>query len=139
MCLSQLKRYRASMTYWLLVTSEQNWRICYEHKTWGVSPHFASTIESVQSGDEMLVHISGMRTAGIIRATSRAFYDTAKLWNDGVYPYRIKFEPILILPELRDVRDFYESNFPTKDARGYFGRSMRFMPKNEFLPPEKFP
>ena len=102
-----------------------------EKKTWGVEPAYAETIAQVALGDEMLVHIVGMRSAGIVKASSQAYYDDTPIWSDGVYPHRIRFDSVFVPPEPRDVREFYYNNFALK-PQFYFRRSMREVPKGEF-------
>lgn len=80
----------------------------------------------------MLVHLDHMRSAGIVRISSPAFHDTSRIWPDRVYPHRVRFDPILVLPKPKDIHDFYKANLGSKSAKGYFRSTMRSMPKEEF-------
>ena len=81
----------------------------------------------------MVVYVSGMRSPGIVRATSKAYYDTARVWHDKLYPHRIKIEPVLMIEGFRDLSEFWSTNFPTKNSGGYFRRGFRAIPEPEFL------
>ncbi len=50
----------------------------------------------------------------------------------GVYPNRVKFDPVLVPDKPRNVKEFYAERFGQKDSSGYFRRSMREMPEEEF-------
>jgi hypothetical protein len=67
----------------------------------------------------MVVYVSGMRSPGIVKATSKAYYDTAPLWGDKLYPHRIRIEPVLLCEGFRDLDEFWAVNFPTKNSGGY--------------------
>ena len=120
-----------TMTYWLLVTSEKNWKICYRDRTWGVEPNNARAIQRVEPGDMMLVHLRGFRLAGIVKASSQPYFDRKRKWPDGDYPHRLSFDPVLIPPNPLDVREFYYDNFQKK-PQFYFRRSIRDIPRKEF-------
>ena len=119
------------MTYWLLVTSEENWKICYRDRTWGVEPRNAAAIQDVKLGDMMLVHLRGFRLAGIVRASSQPYFDMRRKWSDGDYPHRVGFDPVLVPPKPLEVREFYYGNFQKK-PQFYFRRSIRKISKEEF-------
>jgi len=120
------------MNFWLVVTTEQNWRICLEHRVWGVEGNAARTIARAELGDEILVHLDHMRSGGIVKVSSAVYYDETRIWPDRVYPHRIRFGPVLIPSEAVDIRDFYGQNLSAKDPRGYFRSTMRSLPKEEF-------
>ncbi len=120
------------MAHWLCVTAADNWSRCLATKTWGVKDHYKGLIERAAVGDDLIVHIVGMRCAGIYRIARPYLYSEEPIWPDDVYPHRIQFEPALAPPEPVDIKQFYYSFFPTMSPQGYFRTAFRELPEDEF-------
>ena len=120
------------MAHWLAVTTADNWSRCLSTKTWGVIDQYESSLRRSAAGDDILVHIVGMKCAGIYRVTEPYFRSEEPIWPDDVYPHRIRFEPALAPPEPVDIKQFYYSFFPTKSPQGYFRTAFRELPDDEF-------
>jgi hypothetical protein len=119
------------MTHWLAVTVGDNWSKCVATKTWGVSDLYSDLIKSVAMGDDMVVHIVGMKCAGIFRITKPYFHSEERIYSDDLYPHRVLFEPLVAPKEPVDIKSFFYSTFRV-DPRGYFRRGFRELPDNEF-------
>lgn len=88
-------------------------------------------MKKVVVGDNLLVHVVGMKCAGIFRVTEPYFYSEERIWPDDTYPHRVRFEPLLAPPEPVDIREFYYSVF-TIQPTGYFRTAFREIPNEEF-------
>ncbi len=69
------------MTFWLIVTTQENWERCLAKGVWGVGDDYAETISKVSPGDEMFVFVKGMRGAGIVRASTKVYRDATPIWK----------------------------------------------------------
>jgi hypothetical protein len=92
---------------------------------------YQGQIKRVSVGDELLVHLVGMRTAGIFRVSQSYFHSEERIWLDGVYPHRVRFEPLIVPAEPVDIREFYYPVFMFQ-PRGYFRSAFREMPDDQF-------
>jgi hypothetical protein len=101
-------------------------------KTWGVQDHYKGRIARTAFGDDLVIYIVGMKCAGIYRVTQAYFYNEDPIWLDDVYPHRIQFEAALVPPEPVDIKQFFNSFFPTKSPQGYFRAAFRELPEDEF-------
>lgn len=84
--------------YYVAVTGSMNLELGKRAKTWAVPDDYIEKIENVLPGEYALFF---GRTVGmqIYRLASGYLTDTKKIWDDEVYPHRVKLEesPILIL------------------------------------------
>src|SRR5256885_9871051 len=112
----------AAMSYWLAVTTPENWEKCRETNLWATSDRYATLMKRVQKGDSVIVYVTGLKCAGIFQVTEPYFSSVERVWEDDLYPHRIKFHPIpgLVPSEPIDIRQFFSSFFPTISAGGYF-------------------
>jgi hypothetical protein len=80
--------------------SPENYPLCVASGTFAVRNQGSRRIREVVPGDRIAVYLSGEKViAGLFRATSGYMHDGTPLWPDGVYPHRIRVEPISLLPE----------------------------------------
>lgn len=124
------------MAHWLGVTSEENWSKCLEHGVWGASDNRFRSLQQMKIGDDLLVYIKPMKIAGIFQITKEYFYDSTRIWNDGLLPHRVGFQPKLSKMPLKtiDIRSIYNNYFKSNkgSARGYFGMGIRKLANEEF-------
>ena len=120
------------MAHWLCVTTAENWSRYLATKTWGVTDHYKGLIKRAVVSDDLLVHVVGMKCAGIYRIARPHFHSEEPIWPDDVYPHRVQFEPVLVPPEPVDIKQFYYSFFPTMSPQGYYRTAFRELPEDEF-------
>ena len=120
------------MTHWLAVTTPGNWSLCSSKKTWGVTDRFADKLKRVIAGDDLVIHVSGMKCAGIFKITKPYFNDSTPIWPDDVYPHRVNFEPFLAPPDPLDIKQFFYAFFPAISPGGYFRTQFREMPEGDY-------
>ena len=83
---------RAS-NHWIVVTSPENFRICLANGLWGVNRQIAS-IQEVHPGDIVTFYVKGWKDfRGVYRVTGTPFEDRRQLWQDKLYPWRVKIQP----------------------------------------------
>ena len=83
---------RAS-NHWIVVTSPENFRVCLANGLWGVNRQIAS-IQEVHPGDIVTFYVKGWKDfRGVYRVTGAPFEDRRQLWQDKLYPWRVKIQP----------------------------------------------
>jgi len=118
---------------WLAVASPENWNKCIENRIWASDDNRAQQIKRMKKGDEIVIYLTGMKLAGICKIVSDYFYDDTRLWDDGVYPHRIRIEPFLIPTYPIDSKKLYNVYFKYKGSPGgYFGQAIRKLPSEEY-------
>lgn len=120
---------------WLFVVTPENWQRCLESRTWGVKDRYKTTMQRMKTGDEILIHLTENKTAGICKVTREYFEDNSKIWPDGeIYRHRIGIEPLKIPPNPIGGKLSYDKNLRTEHGspRGYFGNAIREIPDHEF-------
>ena len=123
------------MTKWLFVAAAENWHKCLENRTWGAKDRYKSTMQRVKIGDQILIHLTENRTAGICKVVREYFEDDSKVWeSDDVYRHRIGIEPLKLPPFPIDAKYSYDKYLQAEhgNPRGYFGNAIREIPDNEF-------
>jgi predicted RNA-binding protein len=118
---------------WLAVASPENWKKCLENRIWGADDNRAQQIKKMRKNDEILVYLVGKKLAASCKVSSEYFYDDTKIWDDGIYPHRVKIEPIKIPTSPIDIKKTYHVYLGYKGSSGgYFGQAIRPLPDNEF-------
>ncbi len=118
---------------WLGVASSENWNKCIENRIWACDDNRSQQIKRMKKGDEIVIYLTGMKLAGICKVVSDYFYDDTRLWDDGIYPHRIRIEPLLIPTYPIDTKKLYNVYLKYKGASGgYFGQAIRQLPSDEF-------
>src|SRR6266571_7923544 len=82
-----------AMSYWLAVTIPENWEKCRLTGLWGTTDRYAGLMRRVRKGDSLLVYVTGLKCAGIFEITEAYFSSNEAVWEDDLYPHRVKFEP----------------------------------------------
>lgn len=139
------------MTYWLCITTEENWNIIKERNIWGVPERHKNTISRVKPGDYLLIYVKqevtekGVKEPRIValyKAESEAFRDSSKIFKappgmgNETFPLRIRIKPVRIfekpvefkklIPDLKFVRN-------KKKWTGHLmGKAMREIPEEDF-------
>ncbi|RLI82491.1 EVE domain-containing protein, partial [Archaeoglobales archaeon] len=49
------------MSYWLCITTEENWKVIKEKNVWGVPERHKNTIAKVKPGDRLLIYLKQER------------------------------------------------------------------------------
>jgi hypothetical protein len=82
--------------YWVTVgTGRQgNFEIGMRNGLWGVPAEYAKRLEDVRQGDKLVFYGREVGFA-LCEVRSHPFYDSARVWPDGEYPYRIRITPPL--------------------------------------------
>ena len=87
----------------------------------------------MQKNDEIIVYLVGMKLAAICKVVSDYYYDDTKIWKDGIYPHRVKIEPVKIPNNPIDIKKIYHVYLGYKGSPGgYFGQAIRKLSPNEF-------
>jgi MoxR-like ATPase/predicted RNA-binding protein len=118
---------------WLAVACPENWKKCLDNHIWGADDNRAQQIKKMRKNDEILVYLVGMKIAAICKVSSEYYYDDTKIWDGGIYPHRVKIEPIKIPTSPIDIKKLYHVYLGYKGSPGgYFGQAIRPLPDNEF-------
>jgi MoxR-like ATPase/predicted RNA-binding protein len=118
---------------WLIVTSQENWKVCLQNGVWGADENRANQMKNVKQGDEFLIYLIGMKIVAICKVLSDYYYEETNLWKNGIFPHRVRIEPVNIPKEPVDIKKLYETYFRYKGkSGGYFGQAIRPLPVNEF-------
>jgi hypothetical protein len=120
------------MTHWLAVTTPENWERCKATKTWGVKKGQEATLSRAAEGDDLVIYVVGLNLAGLFKITEGLFTSQERIWEDDVYPYRVRFEDHVVPPEPVSIRQFFYSFFPNVSPAGYFRTAFRELPDDEF-------
>jgi predicted RNA-binding protein len=92
---------------WILTGSLENFRINIERgfDVIGFKERRRRMAEEFEPGDEIFFYVTGAQAfGGIARVRSEMFEDRSRIWpgkkgKPEIYPWRVKSEPVLILPE----------------------------------------
>lgn len=83
-----------------LALASQNTEKCFEHKVFGLTSGSAKVlgrfIEMIP-GDILVFYKAKEGIAGIWKVVSEQYKDTIPVWQDDVYPDRVKIEPVIAL------------------------------------------
>ena len=96
-------------TYWIIVGSIDNFRRTAElgFTIQGMKSRHRKKAERMEPGDKIVYYVTGLKAfAGISTITSDYFESHERIWKSGDpkkdaedYPFRVKIEPDVILPE----------------------------------------
>lgn len=138
------------MTYWLCITTEENWKVIKEKNIWGVQEKHRNTIAKVKPGDKCLIYVMSTkkddeivppRIMGVYEVVSEVFKDTSKIFRppernrNEVFPLRIKLKPIKIFEKSVDFKSLIPKlKFITNKRKwtGHIqGKAMREIPEED--------
>jgi|GEM_PF-5976199 len=81
-----------------LALAAQNTEKCFESKTFGTDDGIrAAKLVELSIGDVIVFYKAKEGFAGIWKVVKPYYRDTSKIWDDGVYPNRVKIEPVIDL------------------------------------------
>jgi predicted RNA-binding protein len=83
--------------YWICAINDTNWQIVKNLKIWGVQQTHINKIKKVNPGDFFIFYVVKNGLGGIFKVTSSFFKEEKSIFKGGLYPYRIKLEPVKIL------------------------------------------
>ncbi len=136
------------MTYWLCITTRDNWKIIREKNIWGVPKRHQNTIKKVSPGDKLVFYVKQEvrnkevlepKIVGVFEVVSSYYVDSSKIFKsppnkNETYPLRIKIKPIKfgeinfkeIIPKLSFIKN-------KKKWTGHLmGKAMRELPEEDF-------
>ncbi len=89
--------------YWLCVTRQENWEVIKKRRIWGVSERQRKSINQTKPDDILVFYVIPKKITGIYRVVSYPYEEQKALFPEGgMYPYRVKIEPLIILKEPKD-------------------------------------
>jgi predicted RNA-binding protein len=124
------------LSKWLFVATPENWQRCLEKRTWGVKERYKTALQRIKTGDQILIHLTENKTAGICKVVREYFEDISIMWEgDEIYQHRIGIEPLKLPPYPIDAKNSYDKYLRAEhgSSRGYFGNAIRAIPDDEFL------
>ena len=92
---------------WVLTGSLDNFRVTREHgfRVIGAKERRRGMAEQIEPGDRIVFYVTGVQAfGGIARVRSEMFEDRERIWPEKkgkaeIYPWRVRAEPVLCLPE----------------------------------------
>jgi predicted RNA-binding protein len=86
------------MTKILLALAGNNTEKCFDAKVFGTDDGVRATkLVEMSEGDILVFYKAKEGFAGIWKVTKSYYWDTSKIWEDGVYPNRVGIEPVISL------------------------------------------
>ena len=85
---------------WLCLTTLENYRVTESKNIWGVRRKYKNRLSRLKMGDKVIFYILGKKIGGMFKVNSEVYEDTDKIFSGGIYPYKIKLEPIKLPKEL---------------------------------------
>ncbi len=144
------------MSYWICITTRENWEIIKKEKIWGVPERHKNTIRKVKPGDKLIFYLRQERVdkevlpsaiAGIMEASSEVFLDRKRIFKGSprdskeIFPYRVKLKEVKIperpvefkplIPKLKFIKN------KSKWAGHLMGKAMREIPEEDYKLIEK--
>ncbi len=140
------------MTYWLCITTEENWRVIRERDVWGVPERHKNTISKVKLGDKLVIYVKQesmggevkpSRIVGVFEAVSEPFRDSTRIFSSKgmrssgeTFPYRIKIKLVKIFDKPIEFKPLIPKlKFITNKKKwsGHLmGKAMREIPEVDF-------
>lgn len=90
----------SSRSYWLNLFSGKTWEEFVDagSDVTGFRESRWTTVQKIEPGDYLLCYVTGIsRFIGILEAVSEGYKDDSQIWEDAVFPCRIKVNPIITL------------------------------------------
>jgi len=139
------------MTYWLCITTEENWNVIKQENIWGVQEKHRNTISKVKLGDKCLIYVMSTvkddelippRIMGIYEVASEVFKDSSRIFKppkrdkNETFPLRIKLKPVRIFEKPIDFKSLIPKlKFITNKKKwtGHIqGKAMRTIPEEDY-------
>ncbi|NQT73733.1 MAG: EVE domain-containing protein [Chloroflexi bacterium] len=121
----------ADRNYWLDLFTGTSWDefIPAGGTTSGFRQSRWKSVQKIKKGDYLLCYLTGIsRFVGVLEVTGKAFQDNSRIWQDDIFPSRLKVKPLIALDhetavpvqELRDHLSMFQ-NLPSPHAwTGHF-------------------
>ncbi len=139
------------MTYWLCITTEENWKVIKEKNVWGVPERHKNTIAKVKPGNNLLIYLKQERDkdkiiepriVAVYEAVSEVFKDGKRVFKsppgmgNEVFPLRIRLKPVKIFSTPVDFKSLIPKlKFITNKQKwtGHLmGKAMREIPEEDY-------
>ena len=139
------------MSYWLCITTEENWKVIKERNVWGVPERHKNTIAKVKPGDKLLIYIKQERDkdkviepriVAVYEAISEVFKDNKRIFKsppdmgNEVFPLRIKLKPVKIFSTPVDFKSLIPKLKFIKNKQKWtghlMGKAMREIPEEDY-------
>jgi predicted RNA-binding protein len=128
--------------YWLNLFSGKTWEEFLKNgaNVSGFRESKRKTVEKIRSGDYLICYVIGIsRFIGVLEAKSKYYYDETPLWEDEIFPCRVKVEliynldPKAAIPvhDLLDKLPMFKKLKSTKVWSGFFRGSPKKFKKND--------
>jgi predicted RNA-binding protein len=139
------------MTYWLCITTQENWEIIKEKNLWGVPERHKNAISRVKPGDLLLIYvkqrgvgkeIEGPKVVAVYEAVSEVFRDSSRIFKsppemgNEAFPLRVRLRPVKIFEEPVDFKKLIPDLKFIENKRKWtghlMGKAMREIPEEDF-------
>ena len=139
------------MTYWLCVTTSDNWKVIKQKNVWGVPERHKNTIAKVKPGDKLLIYLKQERDkdkvvepriVAVYEAVSEVFKDSKKIFktppgmSNENFPLRIKLKPVKIFDKPVDFKSLIPKLKFIKNKKKWTGhiqgKAMREIPEEDY-------
>ena len=128
--------------YWLNLFSGKTWEEFLKNgaNVSGFRESRRKTVEKIRPGDYLICYVIGIsRFIGVLEAKSKYYYDETPLWEDEVFPCRVRVEliynlgPKAAIPvhDLKDKLPMFKKLKSTKVWSGFFRGSPKKFKKND--------
>lgn len=139
------------MTYWLCITTEENWKVIREKNVWGVPERHKNTIAKVKQGDKLVIYLKQERykdkvveprIVAVYEVSSKPFKDSTRIFSskgmraNETFPWRVRIKPVKVfgkpvefkplIPKLKFITN------KRKWSGHLMGKAMREIPEEDY-------
>lgn len=94
---------------WIFIADRDSWLDCVEHKSFGLETR-PSRFKDAKPEDPCVAYVRGEVTfAGLGKVVKGYYYDDSKIWEEGLFPYRVEIDIKLDFENSVDVRSLVNS------------------------------
>ena len=94
---------------WIFIADRDSWLECAKMGSFGLETR-PGRLKEAQPDDPIAAYIKGESIfAGIGKLASPYYYDTERIWGEGIYPHRVKIDIDLDFDNAVDVRSLIDS------------------------------
>ncbi len=139
------------MSYWLCITTEDNWKVIKQKNIWGVAERHKNAIAKVKPGDKLLIYlkqerdkdeVKEPRIVAVYEAVSEVFRDSSRIFKppkgmgNETFPLRIKLRPVKIFDKPVEFKPLIPKiKFITNKKKwsGHLmGKAMKEIPEDDY-------
>ena len=140
------------MSYWLCITTEENWNVIRKKNVWGVQEKHRNTIGRVKAGDKCLIYVMSTkkddemippRIMASYEVTSTVKTDKSKIFKppernrNETFPLRIKLKPERVFKKPVEFKPLIPKLRFIKNKQKWTGhiqsKAMREIPEEDYL------